>query len=162
MSAGKNIHSAHTEVEKTLVDRRNLKGAKERTEYLTPGVPQSYHMLIQRLVNTFQSQPDLDEDQQAISGKMMVSYLSGIPVTASSFPAFSSQLQMSVARSWELRPPTSPADNDSSLPDKLDSAVRAPLAKFDAFPKDRSYLNGWSPTLWGGQPGQRPLHRELT
>jgi hypothetical protein len=41
MSAGKNIRSAHNEVEKTLVDGRNLKRAKERNKYLTPGDPQS-------------------------------------------------------------------------------------------------------------------------
>ena len=37
MCARENIRSAHTKVEKTLVDGRNLKGAKERNEYLTPG-----------------------------------------------------------------------------------------------------------------------------
>ena len=42
MSARQNIRSAHTEVEKTRVNGRNLKGAKERNEYLTPADPQSH------------------------------------------------------------------------------------------------------------------------
>ena len=45
MSARQNIRPAHTEVEKTLVDGMNLKWAKERNEYLTPGDSQSYHVL---------------------------------------------------------------------------------------------------------------------
>ncbi|EDR08343.1 uncharacterized protein LACBIDRAFT_326699 [Laccaria bicolor S238N-H82] len=44
-SARKNIHFTHAEVEKTLVDGRNLKWAKERNEYLTPGDPQYFHVL---------------------------------------------------------------------------------------------------------------------
>ena len=45
MSTRQNIRTAHTEVEKTQVDGRNLKGAKERSDYLTPGDPQSSHVL---------------------------------------------------------------------------------------------------------------------
>ena len=54
MIARQNIHSAHSEVEKTLVDISNLKGMKERTKYLMPGSPQSYQVLAQHLANTFQ------------------------------------------------------------------------------------------------------------
>jgi len=45
MSARQNIRSAHTEVEKTLVDGRKLNGAKERNAYLTRRDPQSCHVL---------------------------------------------------------------------------------------------------------------------
>jgi len=45
MSARQNIRSAHSELKKTLEDGRNLKGAKERNECLTPGDPQFCHVL---------------------------------------------------------------------------------------------------------------------
>jgi len=42
MSTWQNICSAHTEVEKMLVNGRDLKGAEERNKYLMPGDPQSH------------------------------------------------------------------------------------------------------------------------
>ena len=45
MSARQNIRSAHAELKKTLEDGGILKRAKERNECLTPGDPQSCHVL---------------------------------------------------------------------------------------------------------------------
>ena len=45
MSARQNIRSAHAELKKTIEDGGILKGAKERNKCLTPGDPQSCHVL---------------------------------------------------------------------------------------------------------------------
>ena len=45
MSARQNIRSAHAELKKTLEDGGIQKRAKERNECLTPGDPQSCHVL---------------------------------------------------------------------------------------------------------------------
>ena len=45
MSARQNIRSAHAELKKTLEDGGILKGAKESNKCLTPGDPQSCHVL---------------------------------------------------------------------------------------------------------------------
>jgi hypothetical protein len=87
MSAGKHIRSAHTEMEKRLVDGRNLKGAKERNKYLMPGDPQSHHVLNTGL-GKYLPYPGDDEQMTLLQ---MILYLLGIPSSSSSSPSFQSQ-----------------------------------------------------------------------
>ena len=65
MGARENIGSAHTEVEKTLADGRNLKGAKERNEYLTPNPPTCWN-------STWQTPPDLRDHDDIVKGDDVV------------------------------------------------------------------------------------------
>jgi len=84
MSARENVRSAHTEIEKMRGDGRNLKGAKERNEYLTPETPNTTTWA-QHFANTFQCRTDMDDDQQMTGDR----YLFRIPGNSSSLsPSF--------------------------------------------------------------------------